>query len=148
MPQARFGRARLRFLPFAVGLPTPQTTPKHGLFQRWRSIDRGSWPTPLKLHRLMFTAPSMLPTITPSRLQSDSPELFLGSTLQRQTGVLKQSLKGELTDQRRSTPVLAVQIVIERIGFWWCKLIHDAPMWPISGRYECRTCGRHHPVLW
>jgi hypothetical protein len=26
--------------------------------------------------------------------------------------------------------------------------MHNAPMWPIRGGYECRTCGRHHNVLW
>jgi len=26
--------------------------------------------------------------------------------------------------------------------------MHNAPMWPIHGQYECRTCGRHHDVPW
>jgi len=30
----------------------------------------------------------------------------------------------------------------------WCKLMHDSPMWPINGRYQCRRCLRHHPVAW
>jgi hypothetical protein len=30
----------------------------------------------------------------------------------------------------------------------WCGLMHDSPMWPIHGRYECRTCGRVWPVRW
>jgi hypothetical protein len=31
-----------------------------------------------------------------------------------------------------------------RIGNFWCRLMHDEPMWPIHGWYECRTCGRQH----
>jgi hypothetical protein len=27
-------------------------------------------------------------------------------------------------------------------------VMHDSPMWPIHGEYECRTCGRRYPVLW
>jgi hypothetical protein len=30
----------------------------------------------------------------------------------------------------------------------WCTLMHEQPMWPIHGRYECRTCGRQYPVPW
>jgi hypothetical protein len=26
--------------------------------------------------------------------------------------------------------------------------MHESVMWPIHGRYECRTCGRSYPVLW
>jgi len=26
--------------------------------------------------------------------------------------------------------------------------MHDEPMWPIHGQYECRTCGQHHRVRW
>lgn len=37
---------------------------------------------------------------------------------------------------------------LARFGVVWCKVMHDAPMWPIHGRYECRTCGRHHLVPW
>ena len=37
-----------------------------------------------------------------------------------------------------------------RTRFWdlWCRLMHDAPMWPSHGEYECRTCGRYFPVCW
>jgi len=31
-----------------------------------------------------------------------------------------------------------------RIGIFWCRLMHDEPMWPMHGWYECRTCGRQH----
>ena len=36
----------------------------------------------------------------------------------------------------------------EKLGTLWCAFMHDAPMWPIHGQYECRTCGRHYPVPW
>jgi hypothetical protein len=35
-----------------------------------------------------------------------------------------------------------------RIADLWCRLMHTAPMWPSHGHYECRTCGRRHPVCW
>jgi hypothetical protein len=40
------------------------------------------------------------------------------------------------------TPVQA------RVGELWCKLLHDEPMWPAHGHYECRTCGRLFQVCW
>lgn len=30
----------------------------------------------------------------------------------------------------------------------WCDWMHDSPMWPIHGRYQCRVCGRIYRVLW
>jgi len=36
----------------------------------------------------------------------------------------------------------------KRLSDVWCKLMHEQAMWPIHGRYECRTCGRQHPVAW
>ena len=30
----------------------------------------------------------------------------------------------------------------------WCSLVHDSPMWPIHGHYECRVCGRQSRVTW
>jgi hypothetical protein len=36
----------------------------------------------------------------------------------------------------------------EKLGTLWCAFMHDAPMWPIHGAYQCRTCGRHYPVPW
>jgi hypothetical protein len=36
----------------------------------------------------------------------------------------------------------------ENIGRLWCRLIHDAPMWPIHGHYQCRTCNRQYSVPW
>jgi hypothetical protein len=35
-----------------------------------------------------------------------------------------------------------------RIAEIWCSLMHDAPMWPIHGQYQCRTCGLRYPVPW
>jgi hypothetical protein len=36
----------------------------------------------------------------------------------------------------------------EQLGARWCGLMHNSPMWPIHGQYECRACGRHYPVQW
>ena len=30
----------------------------------------------------------------------------------------------------------------------WCRTMHDSPMWPSHGHYQCRTCGREYPVPW
>lgn len=38
--------------------------------------------------------------------------------------------------------------MMEKIGGWWCRLMHDQPMWPVNGKYICRTCLRAHPVAW
>ena len=38
--------------------------------------------------------------------------------------------------------------IASRVGNWWCEVMHDAPMWPIHGVYECRTCGRRHIAPW
>jgi hypothetical protein len=35
-----------------------------------------------------------------------------------------------------------------RIADFWCRFMHDEPMWPTHGWYECRTCRRRHPVRW
>lgn len=36
----------------------------------------------------------------------------------------------------------------DTIGKLWCRLIHGAPMWPIHGHYQCRTCMRQYAVPW
>jgi hypothetical protein len=36
----------------------------------------------------------------------------------------------------------------QSLGALWCDLMHDSPMWPIHGEYQCRTCGRHYGVPW
>ena len=33
------------------------------------------------------------------------------------------------------------------IGRLWCILMHDSPMWPVHGHYECRTCGRQYAAF-
>lgn len=38
--------------------------------------------------------------------------------------------------------------VLNRLGLTWCRVLHDAPMWPLTEGYRCRTCGRLHPVPW
>jgi hypothetical protein len=30
----------------------------------------------------------------------------------------------------------------------WCNLMHESPMWPIHGHYQCRDCGRIYRVPW
>src|SRR5580658_350895 len=42
----------------------------------------------------------------------------------------------------------AWQTAAGRVGTLWCDLMHDSPMWPIHGQYQCRTCGRHYLVAW
>jgi hypothetical protein len=34
------------------------------------------------------------------------------------------------------------------LGALWCVLMHDSPMWPIHGEYQCRACSRRYPVPW
>jgi len=34
------------------------------------------------------------------------------------------------------------------IGRVWCKAMHNRPMWPIHGEYECSTCLRRYRVPW
>lgn len=36
----------------------------------------------------------------------------------------------------------------EKIGRMWCRVMHDSPMWPIHGHYQCGSCGRQFPVRW
>jgi hypothetical protein len=33
-------------------------------------------------------------------------------------------------------------------GRSWCGLMHDSPMWPIHGQYQCGACGRSYSVPW
>ena len=39
-------------------------------------------------------------------------------------------------------------MLAKRISELWCEIMHDSPMWPIHGRYECRTCGHVYRVPW
>jgi hypothetical protein len=42
----------------------------------------------------------------------------------------------------------AFQTAAWKFGTLWCDIMHDAPMWPIHGEYECRVCGRRYSVPW
>jgi hypothetical protein len=46
-----------------------------------------------------------------------------------------------------SEAMRAVEIT-DLFGNFWCRLMHDSPMWPIHGQYRCRTCKRQFPVPW
>src|SRR5260370_19577193 len=43
---------------------------------------------------------------------------------------------------------VAWKTAARKLGTRWCDLMHDSPMWPIHGKYQCSTCGRHHLVPW
>ena len=34
------------------------------------------------------------------------------------------------------------------IGRLWCRLMHDAPTWPVRDHYRCGICGRIHTFHW
>ena len=102
-----------------------------------------SYPALSKLTEGLYTVRSMLPITIPSRSRSrfpDDRELVPPHTL------TALSLGPKARGYRRNTWARTVQIGIEHLGFWWCNLMHNAPMWPIHDRYERLTCGRHHTV--
>jgi hypothetical protein len=37
---------------------------------------------------------------------------------------------------------------IETAKDLWCGFLHDEPMWPINGRYQCRKCLRYSNIPW
>jgi hypothetical protein len=37
---------------------------------------------------------------------------------------------------------------IDKAQALWCEMFHDQAMWPINGRYQCRTCLRYTAVPW
>lgn len=39
-------------------------------------------------------------------------------------------------------------MLAKRISELWCEIMHDSPMWPVHGRYQCRACGRLYHVPW
>src|ERR1700692_3273889 len=45
-------------------------------------------------------------------------------------------------------PTADWQKAASKLGALWCGFMHNSPMWPIHGQYECRTCGRRYPVQW
>jgi len=38
--------------------------------------------------------------------------------------------------------------LLDRLANLWCRSMHDSPMMPIHGRYQCRKCHRYHDVSW
>jgi hypothetical protein len=42
----------------------------------------------------------------------------------------------------------AWRTAVGKAGASWCGLMHNSPMWPIHGQYECAECGRHYSVPW
>jgi hypothetical protein len=54
----------------------------------------------------------------------------------------------ENTGQNIDQASPAWQRAARSFGALWCDFMHDSPMWPIRGKYECRTCGRRYPVPW
>jgi hypothetical protein len=36
--------------------------------------------------------------------------------------------------------------MMDQIQEFWCTRMHAGVMWPIHGRYQCRTCLREYPV--
>src|ERR1700684_978136 len=54
----------------------------------------------------------------------------------------------EKTIQDFSDPLAATRNAASKLGAVWCGLMHNSPMWPIHGQYQCRDCGRTYPVQW
>jgi hypothetical protein len=52
------------------------------------------------------------------------------------------------TRQNIAQAATACQSAVCQFGTLWCEFMHDSPMWPIHGDYECRICGRRYPVPW
>jgi hypothetical protein len=42
----------------------------------------------------------------------------------------------------------AWQTAAWKAGTYWCEFMHDSPMWPIHGQYQCGACGRRYSVPW
>jgi hypothetical protein len=41
-----------------------------------------------------------------------------------------------------------LEIQLERLRRWWCRLQHQSVRWPVRGQYECTTCYRRYAVPW
>jgi hypothetical protein len=54
----------------------------------------------------------------------------------------------EKATQDFDKPVATLREAASKLGAMWCGFMHDSPMWPIHGQYQCRACGRHYPVPW
>jgi hypothetical protein len=53
-----------------------------------------------------------------------------------------------LAGQTRDRLFTAWQTTAWKAGRSWCTLMHDSPMWPIHGQYQCGACHRRYPVPW
>ena len=54
----------------------------------------------------------------------------------------------EQISQNMDQAFAALQTAAWKFGTLWCDFMHDSPMWPIHGEYECRTCRRRYLVPW
>ncbi len=41
-----------------------------------------------------------------------------------------------------------ISSLLDKAGASWCELMHDDIMWPVEGRYRCKTCLREYKVSW
>ena len=39
-----------------------------------------------------------------------------------------------------------VKQLFNQLGTWWCMRMHSTAMWPLHGKYRCRTCLREFAV--
>jgi hypothetical protein len=54
----------------------------------------------------------------------------------------------EKTRQHFDRLYAAWQTAAWKAGRSWCGFMHDSPMWPIHGEYQCGACGRRYSVPW
>jgi len=54
----------------------------------------------------------------------------------------------EKTRQQFDRVYAAWQTAAWKAGRSWCGLMHNSPMWPIHGQYQCGDCGRRYSVPW
>jgi hypothetical protein len=54
----------------------------------------------------------------------------------------------EQLSQNMDQAFTALQTAAWKFGTLWCDFMHDSPMWPIHGEYECRICRRRYLVPW
>ena len=80
-----------------------------------------------------------VPQLSPARGNRLSVEIAVDARNLGQNGSQKRERSPGLR-----TGIKGVEGTMARIGIVWCRLMHNEPMWPMYGWYECRTCGRHH----
>jgi hypothetical protein len=66
----------------------------------------------------------------------------LGPAVKKRYSMIEK-MRQEFTELTASSRETA-----SKLGAIWCRSMHDSPMWPIHGQYQCRTCGRHYSVPW